>query len=162
MNASPNANNESSENYSIYMPLPIDEYSKKKRTDTTRWLRGICGIRNNSQGIAKLCQVCTPSVGRHDVYPTDPKESSIDTTLSTETVHSLFTTDAELVTFGTTGSVLANLYMSLALFREASGGNWIRRASTQIRKCGVWLFVGGQSRRYRWKARTFLFLTRLR
>ena len=69
----------------------------------------------------------------------DSEESADDNDVSTEKVRALFTTDAELGTFGGTSGTkdekdyitllcgagkVADLYRSLALFREASGGDW--------------------------------------
>eukprot|EP00579_Thalassiosira_antarctica_P016499 CAMPEP_0201934834 /NCGR_PEP_ID=MMETSP0903-20130614/34396_1 /ASSEMBLY_ACC=CAM_ASM_000552 /TAXON_ID=420261 /ORGANISM="Thalassiosira antarctica, Strain CCMP982" /LENGTH=935 /DNA_ID=CAMNT_0048475135 /DNA_START=153 /DNA_END=2961 /DNA_ORIENTATION=- len=136
-NATLDADNESSENHSTYVPIPIDDYSKSGQTP-------IVGSEAFVEyAITHKALQSFAKYGLHQLAgmmsTTDPEES-IDASISTETVRSLFTTDAELVTFGSTRSAnernkdsitllrgpgkVADLYRSLALLREASGGDW--------------------------------------
>lgn len=120
-----------------YVPVPIDNYSRRSE-QTSPPLVGsgdfvkyaTCHValqRFANYGLRQLAGV--PTLG-------DSGES-ISAAISAERIRSLFSTDAELLTFGsgssssTSGTALlrgagkvADLYRSLALFREASGGNW--------------------------------------
>jgi len=134
-NATPNDDdNESSEQHtSVYVPVPIDEYSTSGQIPLV-----------GSEAFVEYAMrhKTLQSFAKYGIYQlagisaTDSEE-----TMDSSSVRSLFTTDAELVTFSSSSSSgvnereksitllrgagkVADLYSSLALFREASGGDW--------------------------------------
>ncbi|KAL3823105.1 hypothetical protein ACHAXA_011157 [Cyclostephanos tholiformis] len=131
-----NTDNESTKKNSTFIPEPIDQY------------RAIYGRPPVAGSMAfveyAMMHRAMRNFATYGLYtmagkfPTDSEET-VNYAVSSESIRSLFTTDAELVTFGSAAESvegrdcitllrgagkLADLYRSLALFQETSGGDW--------------------------------------
>ena len=132
-----NATSTRVEDEAMFVPLSIDQY----RTDGVDQIpvagsKGFVEYAIKHETLQSFAKVGLSKLA--GVAPTEMLQSIVTTA---EDVRSLFTTDAELVTFvkGASGvseiredivllrgaGKLADLYRSLALFRESSGGDWI-------------------------------------
>jgi len=117
-----------------FIPVPIDQY----RAMNGR-VAGSKAFVEYAMMHRTLCSFATH--GLYKLAGTSPTESEevTDYGISSESIRSVFTTDAELVTLGSaSGSIesrdyitllrgagkVADLYRSLALFRESTGGDW--------------------------------------
>jgi hypothetical protein len=123
-------------NSTPFIPVPIDQY---------RAMNGRTPVAGSKAFVEYAMMHRTlrsfATYGLYKLAGTSPTESEevTDYGISSESIRSLFTTDAELVTLGSaSGSFeskdyitllrgagkVADLYRSLALFRESTGGDW--------------------------------------
>lgn len=135
--SNPRIEEELNEKSPIYVPVPIDDYSRKSER-TSPPLVGSGDFVEYA-----TCHVALQHFANYGlrqlagVHAVDDSGESIGAAISAERIRSLFSTDAKLLTFGSgssssaSGTTLlrgagkvADLYRSLALFREASGGDW--------------------------------------
>mmetsp|Transcript_16416 Transcript_16416/g.39282 ORF Transcript_16416/g.39282 Transcript_16416/m.39282 type:complete len:936 (-) Transcript_16416:50-2857(-) len=134
-NATTDADSESSEQHSIYAPVLVDQYSKSGRVP----LVGSEAFVEYAISHEALQSFAKYGIHQLAGMPSSDSDRDIDASVSVESIRSFFTTDAELVTSGSTSASerknymtllrgagkLADLYRSLALFREtSSGGEW--------------------------------------
>lgn len=114
-----------------FVPVPIDQYAKSGQIPLAGSKAFVeYAISHNAlQRFAKY--------GIHQLA--GESDETVAASVSTENIRALFTTDAELVTLGSTSSAneekdyitlisgagkLTDLYSSLSLFRATSGGDW--------------------------------------
>ncbi|KAL9186926.1 hypothetical protein ACHAXT_010646 [Thalassiosira profunda] len=126
-NASVHVDSNSSDQQSAFVPEPIDRYLSSGQIPLagSKTFVEYASLHQSIRNFAKY--------GLHQLAGTDA-----DGGISSDEIRSLFATDAELTTSGQSGQLetdemmtllrgagkIADLYRSLALFRESSGGDW--------------------------------------
>jgi hypothetical protein len=131
-----NTDEESTKENSTFVPEPIDQY---------RALHGRAPVAGSMAFVQYAMMHRTlRNFATYGLYTmagksTTDSEKTVAYAFSSESIRSLLTTDAELVTFGSAAESiegrdcitllrgagkLADLYRSLALFRETAGGDW--------------------------------------
>ncbi|KAL7539923.1 hypothetical protein ACHAXR_010286, partial [Thalassiosira sp. AJA248-18] len=135
-NATTYTDNEPSEQQ---YPVPIDAYSKAGQIPLVG-SEAFVEYAMSHTALQSFANYGLHQLAGTTTSATTDLEESIDSDVSSEKVRSLFATDAELGTFGTSAAgasetndyitllrgagKVADLYRSLALFRETAGGDW--------------------------------------